>query len=144
MCRTRTTCWKLVYVLRGWASDKLLGSYDVERRPVAQSNADFSFGNSIRFIRMREAIRSGNEDHIRFWIDDLDNHLHSIGQALGFTYEEGAASVPMARRTAATSREPTRPATGPAGASRTFGSTWRANARRSTGLTRSSPLSRAP
>jgi hypothetical protein len=39
---------------------------------------------------MDQAIRSGNDDHIRFWINDLDNHLHSIGQALGFTYEEGA------------------------------------------------------
>ena len=82
--------WKLVYVLRGWASDKLLDSYDCERRPVAQSNADFSFGNRIRFLRMDQAIRSGNDDHIRFWINDLDNHLHSIGQALGFSYEEGA------------------------------------------------------
>jgi 2-polyprenyl-6-methoxyphenol hydroxylase-like FAD-dependent oxidoreductase len=82
--------WKLVYVLRGWASDKLLDSYDVERRPVAQSNADFSVGNRTRFLRMEQAIRSGNEDHIAFWINDLDNHLHSIGQALGFTYEEGA------------------------------------------------------
>ena len=45
--------WKLVYVLRGMASEKLLDSYDVERRPVAQSNADFSFGNMIRFRRTR-------------------------------------------------------------------------------------------
>jgi 2-polyprenyl-6-methoxyphenol hydroxylase-like FAD-dependent oxidoreductase len=81
--------WKLVYVLRGQASEALLDSYDVERRPVAQSNADFSYGNRIRFLRMDQAIRSGNEDHIRFWVNDLDNHLHSIGQGLGFTYEEG-------------------------------------------------------
>jgi 2-polyprenyl-6-methoxyphenol hydroxylase-like FAD-dependent oxidoreductase len=33
--------WKLAYVLRGLASEKLLASYDLERRPVAQSNADF-------------------------------------------------------------------------------------------------------
>ena len=45
--------WKLVYVLRGMASEKLLDSYDVERRPVAQSNADFSYGNMIRFRRHR-------------------------------------------------------------------------------------------
>jgi 2-polyprenyl-6-methoxyphenol hydroxylase-like FAD-dependent oxidoreductase len=82
--------WKLVYVLRGQASEKLLDSYDVERRPVAQSNADFSFGNMIRFRRIDDAVRSGNEDRIRFWVNDLDNHLHSIGQALGFSYEEGA------------------------------------------------------
>jgi 2-polyprenyl-6-methoxyphenol hydroxylase-like FAD-dependent oxidoreductase len=82
--------WKLVYVLRGQASEKLLDSYDVERRPVAHSNADFSYGNMIRFRRIDEAARSGNEDRIRFWVNDLDNHLHSIGQALGFSYEEGA------------------------------------------------------
>jgi len=82
--------WKLAYVLRGLASDKLLESYDVERRPVAQSNADFSYGNLIRFRRIDDAVRSGNEDRIRFWVNDLDNHLHSIGQALGFSYEEGA------------------------------------------------------
>jgi 2-polyprenyl-6-methoxyphenol hydroxylase-like FAD-dependent oxidoreductase len=82
--------WKLVYVLRGQASEKLLDSYDVERRPVAQSNADFSYGNMIRFRRIDDAVRSGNEDRIRFWVNDLDNHLHSIGQALGFSYEEGA------------------------------------------------------
>jgi hypothetical protein len=44
----------------------------------------------IRFRRIDAAVRSGNEDHIRFWVNDLDNHLHSIGQALGFSYEEGA------------------------------------------------------
>ena len=82
--------WKLAFVLRGMASDRLLDSYDMERRPVAQSNADFSFGNRLRFLRMDEAVRSGNEDYIRFWINDLDNHLHSIGQGLGFAYEEGA------------------------------------------------------
>ena len=82
--------WKLVYVLRGLASEQLLDSYDVERRPVAQSNADFSYGNLIRFRRLDDAVRSGNEDRIRFWVNDLDNHLHSIGQALGFSYEDGA------------------------------------------------------
>lgn len=82
--------WKLAYVLRGLASERLLDSYDVERRPVAQSNADFSYGNLVRFQRLDDAVRSGNEDRIRFWVSDLDNHLHSIGQALGFSYEEGA------------------------------------------------------
>ena len=82
--------WKLAFVLRGVASEKLLDSYDVERRPVARSNADFSYGNLIRFRRLDDAVRSGNEDRIRFWVNDLDNHLHSIGQALGFSYEEGA------------------------------------------------------
>jgi hypothetical protein len=78
------------YVVRGVASEKLLDSYDPERRPVAQSNADFAFGNSVRFNKIQEAVRTGNEDNIRFWVNDLDNHLHSIGQGLGFSYEQGA------------------------------------------------------
>lgn len=82
--------WKLSFVLRGLASDKLLDSYDTERRPVAQSNADFSFGNRVRYKHMEEAARSGNPDRIEFWLNDMDNHLHSVGQAIGFHYDRGA------------------------------------------------------
>jgi len=82
--------WKLAYVLRGWAPERLLDTYDVERRPVAHSNADFSLGNRYRYGHMEAAARSGQPDRITFWLDDMDNHLHSVGQALGFSYEEGA------------------------------------------------------
>jgi hypothetical protein len=82
--------WKLAFVLSGRASTRLLDSYDSERRPVADSNADFSLHNASRFIQTDEALRSGNGDRINFWIRDSDNHIHSIGQSLGFVYEEGA------------------------------------------------------
>ncbi len=82
--------WKLAYVLRGWASEKLLDTYSSERRPVAQSNANFSYGNRIRFRHTDDAARSRDPDRIRFWINDMDNHLHSIGQNLGHNYEDGA------------------------------------------------------
>ena len=72
--------WKLAFVLKGWADDRLLDSYSSERRPVAQSNANFSFGNRLRFGLTDDAVRSRNPDRIRFWINDMDNHLHSIGQ----------------------------------------------------------------
>jgi putative polyketide hydroxylase/tetracenomycin A2 monooxygenase-dioxygenase len=72
------------------ADDRLLDSYSSERRPVAQSNANFSYGNRLRFGLTDEAVRSRNVDRIRFWINDMDNHLHSIGQNLGHNYEEGA------------------------------------------------------
>lgn len=85
--------WKLAAVLSGNASDKLLDTYHAERRPVAESNANFSFNNRKRFDILDAAIASGNEDRIAFWIDDTDNHLHSIGQSLAFSYE-GAAIVP--------------------------------------------------
>ncbi|HEY2486350.1 MAG TPA: FAD-dependent monooxygenase [Candidatus Binataceae bacterium] len=82
--------WKIAFVLKGLASGNLLETYNAERKPVAESNADFSLGNSVRFPLVAEAIRSGNADQIAFRINDVDNHLHSIGQALGFTYEDGA------------------------------------------------------
>jgi len=62
----------------------------VERRPVAQSNADWSYDNSLRMIMVERATRSGNQDRIDFWINDMDNHLHSVGQSLGFIYDAGA------------------------------------------------------
>lgn len=82
--------WKLAYVLRGWASDRLLASYGEERQPVAESNANFSYGNRLRYRHTENAVRSGNVDRMKFWINDTDNHLHSIGQALGFSYESCA------------------------------------------------------
>lgn len=85
--------WKLATVMRGNASDQLLDSYHAERRPVAESNASFSFNNRQRFDFVDAAIASENEDRIAFWIADTDNHLHSIGQSLGFSYV-GAAVVP--------------------------------------------------
>jgi len=82
--------WKLSSVIKGQASDRLLDSYQAERRPVAESNADFSFMNRLRFQHVEDAIESGNEDRIAFWISDTENHLHSIGQSLGFSYESDA------------------------------------------------------
>jgi hypothetical protein len=82
--------WKLAYVLEGRAAEQLLDTYDVERRPVAQSNADWSYDNSLRMTMVEQATRSGHQDRIDFWINDMDNHLHSVGQSLGFIYDAGA------------------------------------------------------
>jgi 2-polyprenyl-6-methoxyphenol hydroxylase-like FAD-dependent oxidoreductase len=82
--------WKLKFVFEDRAGWELLDTYDRERRPVAESNADFSLGNQKRFLATDEALRSGNRDQIDFWIRDTDNHLHSSGQSLGFAYEDGA------------------------------------------------------
>jgi len=82
--------WKLAFVLQGRATDRLLDSYDQERRPVAESNADFSYGNTQRFLKTDDAFRRGNIDEINFWIKDTENHVHSVGQSLGFAYDEGA------------------------------------------------------
>ena len=82
--------WKLYYVLNGWASPSLLNSYSDERQPIAESNANFSLGNRRRYKHTQAAIQSHNPERMRFWINDSNNHLHSIGQALGFQYESDA------------------------------------------------------
>lgn len=82
--------WKLAFVHHGLAGEALLDTYDAERRPVADANAAFSFGNSLRMGQVDLAARSGDPGRFDFWVDDLDNHLHSVGQSLGFRYEQGA------------------------------------------------------
>ncbi|HEX2887648.1 FAD-dependent monooxygenase [Vineibacter terrae] len=82
--------WKLAFVLADLASDDLLDTYDRERRPIANANADFSIGNRTRIESMERAMRSDNKDWQRFWLHDFDNHIHSIGLSLGFRYDDGA------------------------------------------------------
>lgn len=82
--------WKLAMVLQGTASDRLLDSYDDERRPVANSNADWSLGNYYRMFGNEEGMRSGNDDQVRFLLKEQELHIHRIGQDLGFAYEAGA------------------------------------------------------
>jgi len=82
--------WKLAMVLRGQAGEALLDSYDAERRPIGQANANFSHGNTVRFMKMEEAFQARNLQAINFWIKDVVHHSHSIGLGLGFGYDEGA------------------------------------------------------
>ena len=82
--------WKLAFVLKGRAADRLLDSYDVERRPIAHANADLASVNAARYPHITAALQSGETDRIRFWLRDAENHIHSIGHTLGFYYPEGA------------------------------------------------------
>ncbi len=134
--------WKLDFVLKGRAGDRLLDSYDLERRPVAESNADCSYGNTQRFLKTDKAFRGGNIDEINFWIRDTENHVHSVGQSRGFSYDEGAL-IPDGTAGPRCARASTNLRTGPADAFRTSGSTSRASTRRSTGSTRTSCSSSA-
>src|SRR5262249_16711010 len=48
--------WKIAAVERGWAGDALLDTYEAERRPVAQRNADVSLQNAIRLGEVYQAL----------------------------------------------------------------------------------------
>ena len=82
--------WKLAFVLRAKASERLLDSYDTERRPIAHANADLALRNGARFPNVTQALQSNDPDRIHFWLRDFENHIHSIGHTLGFWYPEGA------------------------------------------------------
>lgn len=91
--------WKLAHVLRHGAPDRLLDTYETERRPIARDNGDWSVENAPRFMTptrdtpvpaIGAAVRSGNPEWVAFVLDDLTNHWHNVGRALGYTYEIGA------------------------------------------------------
>jgi 2-polyprenyl-6-methoxyphenol hydroxylase-like FAD-dependent oxidoreductase len=84
--------WKLAFVIRGLSSDKLLDSYDAERRPAAHSNADFTLAYMAdsRTSGLSAAIRSGDKERIAFWLTDMENNIHHVGHSLGEIYVSGA------------------------------------------------------
>ena len=82
--------WKLAAVLGGWAAPSLLESYDHERRPVAQSNTDFSVLNAQRLGALFVAAAARDRAKVRQLIADQRKHLDNEGQDLGFSYQSPA------------------------------------------------------
>ncbi len=89
--------WKLVAVDRGVAAPSLLESYESERRPVAQRNADQSFANVVKLMDVYAAVAEGgpaNRDGIARAIAGQQDHFDMFGLQLGFVYgEEATGSV---------------------------------------------------
>jgi 2,4-dichlorophenol 6-monooxygenase len=100
--------WKLGALEAGRAGAALLDTYESERRPVAQRNADQSLANALRMLeslgelgldgdvpasRARlAALQSTAEgrERIRRTIDAQQEHFDMFGLQLGFSYEVGA------------------------------------------------------
>jgi 2-polyprenyl-6-methoxyphenol hydroxylase-like FAD-dependent oxidoreductase len=102
--------WKLAAVSQGWAPASLLDSYESERRPVAQTNADQSLRNALRLFevplalgisdfseasrrRMEQTLASDEgRERVRAAIEAQAEHFDMPGLQLGFCYEHGALS----------------------------------------------------
>ncbi len=100
--------WKIRAVEQGWAAPSLLDSYEVERRPVAQRNAEQSLLNAMKLAEVVEAAGLGGDealdtarlaelrgageaaDRLRASIEAQQDHFDMLGLQLGFGYEEGA------------------------------------------------------
>ncbi|MFE9322257.1 FAD-dependent monooxygenase [Nocardia sp. NPDC052278] len=89
--------WKLHGVLRGWSSPRLLSTYETERRPVADFNAERSVHNAVAmdefFTSARSLIGPGTEiSDAAALADGIERqrpHFDFYGQARGFVYSTG-------------------------------------------------------
>jgi hypothetical protein len=85
--------WKLAAVEAGWAPPALLESYESERRPVAQANADVSARNAGKLLEVVQALGpagEGDRGAVRAAIANQAEHFDMLGLQLGFQYESGA------------------------------------------------------
>jgi 2-polyprenyl-6-methoxyphenol hydroxylase-like FAD-dependent oxidoreductase len=89
--------WKLAATLRGWGGQKLLPSYEAERRPVGAINVKASGGGTAGRMRWRAAYRPNIEEDTAAGRAALDNLLklareeapksfRVIGAELGYRY----------------------------------------------------------
>ena len=94
--------WKIAAVEQGWASDRLLDSYHVERHAVAAINSAQSYKNAQRILKLQMALKSdgGDDAHsllrrlrdpaaqadIQRQVANQREHFDSLALQLGFVY----------------------------------------------------------
>jgi 2,4-dichlorophenol 6-monooxygenase len=100
--------WKLAAVLHGRAPESLLHTYESERRPVAQANADQSLKNALQLLEVPQSlgVTDTSEESrrrmaailadpqrragVRAAIEHQAEHFDMPGLQLGFRYRQGA------------------------------------------------------
>jgi hypothetical protein len=90
--------WKLRLVTEGEADERLLDTYETERRPVAQENADHSMQNALRMLEVFEALGVPFD----LGADRAAAHA-SMRETLGDAAGRARASGPPSRASAITS-----------------------------------------
>ena len=95
--------WKLAFVLQQRADPALLESYEAERRPVAQANADQSLKNALSMLQVPTALEvvppdgsvekmqavlasAAGRARVATAIEAQAEHFDMPGQQLGFSY----------------------------------------------------------
>jgi len=83
--------WKLAFVSKGLAGTSLLDSYDAERRPIAQHNANQSLKNALKLIEIPQVL-AATDGHERVGeaIANQAEHFDMPGLQLGFSYAPDA------------------------------------------------------
>jgi len=85
--------WKIAAVEHGSAAPALLESYEQERKPVAQQNAEASARNAAKLLEVAQALGpegDGDRAAVRAAVANQAEHFDMLGLQLGFRYERGA------------------------------------------------------
>ncbi len=112
--------WKLAAVDAGAANDALLDTYERERRPIAERNADVSLQNALRLMEVYQALAGVDpvaraagtfaiDDALRTAIANQAEHFDMLGLQLGFAYADGAVAADEAPAAAASTVREYRP-----------------------------------
>ena len=88
--------WKLHAVITGQSPDSLLDTYDPERRPVAQRNAQASLENAFKMIEVFEALGKLDQEGLTDAINNQQTHFDMFGLQMGFRYELEGSTTPNA------------------------------------------------
>jgi 2-polyprenyl-6-methoxyphenol hydroxylase-like FAD-dependent oxidoreductase len=98
--------WKLEACVRGWAGERLLASYEAERRPVGLRNVGEATGNLMRMLgprderppaRMFEAGTAGERARAEFgahFTETMRREWFTLGIHLGYFYEASPVIIP--------------------------------------------------
>jgi len=88
--------WKLHAVITDTADDTLLDTYDPERRPVAQRNAQASLENAFKMIEVFEALGQPDQTNLIDAINNQQTHFDMFGLQMGYRYELEGTTTPIA------------------------------------------------
>jgi 2-polyprenyl-6-methoxyphenol hydroxylase-like FAD-dependent oxidoreductase len=88
--------WKLHAVLTDQSTDPLLDTYEPERRPVAQRNAQASLENAFKMFEVFEALGKPNQEGLIEAINNQQTHFDMFGLQMGYRYELEGTTTPLA------------------------------------------------
>jgi 2,4-dichlorophenol 6-monooxygenase len=88
--------WKLHAVITDTADDTLLDTYEPERRPVAQRNAQASLENAFKMIEVFEALGQPDQTNLSQAINNQQTHFDMFGLQMGYRYVLEGSTTPIA------------------------------------------------
>ncbi len=85
--------WKLAYVLKGYADQSLLETYEAERQPIASFTLQWSGHNAKRMFTMIEAYHNRNLELFNELMKDQAHHINHPGLDFGMIYRSDAIFI---------------------------------------------------